>query len=142
VWRLLGETGISQTTGWENAYTDLPLDPIQKQAIVALAGEGLLQACGVNPLRYCPEQQERRSEAALLGMRLFKGASYVPPPPRGLFSDASTGHWSAWWLEAAFADGLMSSCGGISALRICPQAPISRQEFAQLVTMALSERGP
>jgi len=142
VWRLLGETGISRTTGWENPYADLPLDPIQKQAIVALAGEGLLQACGVNPLRYCPEQQERRSEAALLGMRLFKGASYVPPPPRGLFSDASTGHWSAWWLEAAFADGLMSSCGGISAERICPQAPISRQEFAQLVTMALSERGP
>ncbi len=142
VWRLLEVSGIPQTRAGGNAYADLPPDPTQKRAIEALAGRGLLQACAVDPLRYCPAQLEGRSEAAFLGMRLLEGASYVPPPPRGLFADVSTASWSAWWLEAAFENGLMSVCGGSSTQHICPQAPISRHEFALLVTKALSESGP
>ncbi len=142
VWRLIDRAGAPPVTDEGSAYADLPTDPAKRVAIEALSRRGLLQACAVEPVKYCPEQPETRAEAAFIGMRLLGGTSYVPPPPTGLFADLPTGRWSAWWLEAAFHSGLIGGCGKAAPRGICPQGAISRVDFATLVVTALARRAP
>jgi hypothetical protein len=142
VWKLLGGVRHAPPRSTAEGYADLPSDPGQKAAIEALGRMGLLQACGLHPRRYCPSEQETRAEAAFLGMRLLAGPSYVPPPPWGQFVDASTGSWSTWWLEAAGDAGLLNDCRTGTAAKICPQAPMSRLDFAVLADKAISASLP
>lgn len=142
VWRV-GFKGVVSGTGQASeTFADLPSDAGQRAAIAALSGSGLLQACALEPLRYCPGLPESRADAAFIGLRLLKGPSYVPPPPRGLFTDVSTGTWSTWWLEAAYQAGLLSACRGAGNRHICPDAPIARLDFARLIDGALARRQP
>jgi hypothetical protein len=140
VWRLLRPSARSETSPRSDPFADLPADPAQRQAVEGLGRLGVVQACSLNPRRYCPGGVETRVEAAFLGVRLAHGVAYVPPAPTGLFADAPDGHWSTWWLEAAYRDGLLSACGPASRPQICPEAPISRRDFARMVAAALAVR--
>ncbi|MEK7278539.1 MAG: S8 family serine peptidase, partial [Chloroflexota bacterium] len=73
----------------------------------------LTSGCNTNPLLYCPWQNQTRAEASVFYLRIKYGASYSPPAGTGaVFADVTNpGVWYAKWVEQAYADGLLPSCG-------------------------------
>jgi hypothetical protein len=142
VWQLVRTSIGPAAVNVGPAFTDLPNSPDQREAVRALSQRGLLRACELAVTRFCPTQAETRGEAALLGMRLLKGSTYLPPLPAGIFADGPTRQWSTWWLEAAYGEGLLAPCRMGAAPRICGDEPISRRDFAALVAAAVGQRGP
>jgi hypothetical protein len=140
-WRLLASEHNFAAGAAAQSFTDLPADPSQVAAISGLQAMGVLQPCAVQPLRYCPQQVETRAEAAFLGMKLLEGGQSLPPVPSGLFADAAAGQWSTWWIEAAVNAGLLKPCSQ-DGREVCPQASISRQDFAWLLDHALPASPP
>ena len=88
--------------------------------------EGLTSGCGPNI--FCPDDLLTRADASVFALRLEHGADYEPPQAVGLFADMQ-GHWGERWAEAAYNEGLMTSC----AEGFCPDEGISRAMGAMLL---------
>ncbi len=140
-WRLLTAEGLPRTTESPEPFADLPADTSQAASIRGLQAMGALQPCAVEPARFCPQSVETRAEAAFLGMKLLGGREWLPPPPSGIFTDAPAGQWSTWWVEAAYASGLLLPCRQ-NPPAVCADEPISRQDFAWLIDHALPPASP
>lgn len=119
-----------------------PLSDVAAQGegavIQTLWGAGLLDACGVQPLRFCPSAPETRASASALAMKLMRGPAFLPPPPSGRFVDAPAGRWPSWWADEAASSGLLRPCYGAGSQRICPEAAISKGDFAVALAGALN----
>ena len=110
-------------------FDDLEPDYWAINWIEELYTEGLTAGCGVDPLRYCPENTVTRAEMAIFLLRGKYGSDYVPATAQGVFSDLTGYAWAADWIEALYQEGITSGCS-LEPLRYCPEKPIIRAELA------------
>lgn len=102
--------------------------------------EGLTGGCALSPLKFCPSDQLTNVQAAVFGVRLKHGMSFIPPAPSGtVFADMTdVNFWGLSWAEQAFADGLIPSCGTGTGGKplFCPNALVSRGFGASIIVKA------
>jgi hypothetical protein len=104
---------------------------------------GLTAGCATGPLRYCPWDQTPKVQAAVFGLRLKYGNSYVPAAATGtvFFDMTDTAYFGTKWAEKAYADGLLPNCGtdvGSGKPLFCPNDPVSRGLGAYMIVRAKS----
>ncbi len=78
-----------------------------------------------------------RAEAAVFGLRLRHGRSYIPPGPAGIFADVQTDNRSAGWIEASYNEGLMDPCQTSPQLLFCPDSQLTYDEALLLLDRVL-----
>jgi len=103
--------------------------------------EGLTAGCVTSPLKFCPYDRLTNVQAAVFGLRLKYGMSYMPPPATGtVFADMTNmAYWGISWAEQAYADGLLPACGtdaGSGKPKFCPNALVNRGFGAYLIVTA------
>jgi hypothetical protein len=87
----------------------------------------LIYGCGRD--LYCPREQLSRAEMAALLVRIIK----PPSTPIDYFTD-DDGHWAEGVLNSLAGAGVLRGCGDGLA---CPNDPVTRGQFAALLTRAL-----
>jgi PKD repeat protein len=95
--------------------------------------EGLTTGCSLSgSLRFfCPAGTATRAETAVLLERALHPASFVPPPPIGIFVDVPVTYWVAAWIEQLYRDGITAGCAANGPLRFfCPDPTLTRAEMA------------
>jgi hypothetical protein len=70
--------------------------------------EGIIDACDLSPLSYCPSTAVTRAEMAVLLLRAKHGPAYTPPPAAGVFRDVPISSPWAPWIERLYAEGITS----------------------------------
>ena len=88
---------------------------------------------------FCPFDLFTREQGAVFGLRMKYGTAYVPPPATGtVFSDMTdAAYWSTKWVEQAYADELLLSCGMDNGKpTICPTDELSRSWAAYMIVKA------
>jgi len=103
--------------------------------IESLWQDGYTAGCGMDPLVYCPDQQHTRAEGSVFYLRIARGVEYQPPDPVGTFSDVDINAWYAGWVEAAYNEGILPSCGA-DPLQFCPDQPLDRAWSAFMMIQA------
>ena len=86
--------------------------------------------CGVDPLRFCPDDPVTRAQMATFLTRAF---SLEPGPPAGLEDVAGGVHSGS--IDALAAAGITAGCG-VDPLRFCPDEPVSRGQMATFISRA------
>jgi hypothetical protein len=102
---------------------------------------GLSAGCSTSPLKYCPWNQIPREQVSIFALRIKYGNDYVPPPASGtVFADlADPTYYATAWVEKAYADKLIPSCGIDSASGkplICPSQMVTRGLAAYIIVRA------
>ena len=116
-------------------FDDLPFDSWAAKWTYGLYNDGFTAGCGSDPLEYCPWDGHTRTEGTVFYLRMKHGAEYVPPDPKGIFTDVSTDFWGAKWIEAAYTAGLIPACQQ-DPLRFCPDEPLTRAVAAYMMVQA------
>jgi len=96
---------------------------------------GLTAGCWTDPLLYCPWDQFPRVQAAVFGLKMKYGNSYVPFPATGVFAEMTdTSFWGTKWAEQAYADGLLPACGTSGEQPLfCPNDLVTRAWGAYMI---------
>jgi hypothetical protein len=110
-------------------FADVPSTAFGAAWIEQLAREGITGGCATSPLRYCPTSPVGRAEMAVFLVRARYGASFVPPPATGVFSDVPASNVFAAWIEKLAADGVTGGCA-VNPLRYCPTTLVSRGQMS------------
>ncbi len=99
--------------------------------------EGITTGCGVDPLRYCPEQNVTRAEMAVFIGRSIHTPGFTPPEPTGIFFDVPVAgkEWMEPWIEHFYSHGITTGCG-LDPLRYCPENNTTRAEMAVFIDRA------
>jgi hypothetical protein len=101
--------------------------------------EGLTGGCSTSPLLFCPYDQLTNAQAAVFGLRLKYGSSYLPPAASGtVFADLTdVNFWGTGWAEQAYAEGLIPACGSSGGKPLfCPNSLVSRGFGASIIVKA------
>jgi outer membrane protein assembly factor BamB len=93
--------------------------------------DGITGGCGNN--NYCPNDSVTRAQMSVFLLRAKYGATYVPPPPTGVFADVPVGSFADRWIEALAAEGITSGCGNND---FCPDNPVTRAQMAVFLVRA------
>lgn len=113
----------------ELAFSDLTAEGLPDRAAQALWERGFLSACGVLPLRYCPQAWFTRVELAKLVLKIQRGRAYLPPVPAVSDPVGIRSQWGTWWLAEAVAAGLLEPCSPVETAASCAARPVSRAEM-------------
>jgi hypothetical protein len=131
-----GTPSLPPATGL--VFADVPASLGLAASIEAFYAAGITTGCGINPLRYCPNQTVNRDQMAVFLLRARHGASYVPPlPSQQLFADVPLDHPFARWIYQIAAEGVITACSTASAL-YCPGSPVTREEMAVFLVRAFN----
>jgi Beta-propeller repeat len=144
VFNLRGNFGISYTpplAPWDRFADDWSAGAWAERWAEGMYNAGLTAGCATSPLRYCPWDQTPKVQAAVFGLRLKYGNSYVPPAASGtVFADMTdTAYFGTKWSEQAYADGLLPDCGidiGSGKPNFCPDDLVSRGLGADMIVKA------
>jgi hypothetical protein len=108
--------------------------------------EQLTAGCQTDPLKYCPDQTLPRVQAIIFGLHMkydyYDGDNlvvYEPPPATGtVFADMTdVNYYGTKWAEAAYADGLLPTCGESGGKPLfCPEDPVDRAWAAYMIVQA------
>jgi hypothetical protein len=120
----------------EPVFADVPLNEWFSKWATGLWNDGYTSGCGTDPLTYCPLKEHTRTEGSVFFMRMLNGADYVPPDPKGIFTDVSVDSWGTKWIEAAYSAGLIPACKTSPELRFCPDDPLDRAMAAYMMVQA------
>ncbi len=123
-------------------FADVALDAWYADWIHGLWEDGYTAGCGTNPLVYCPDQAHTRAEGCVFYLRMLYGADYVPPDPKGYFTDVDPGKWYAKWVDACWEAGIAEPCGTEPELQFCPEDGLSRAVAAYMMVQAKSLLSP
>jgi len=123
-----GEAQPSRTT-----FADIQGHWAQNE-IEIMAGQGI--ARGVGDKKFNPDGQVTRAEFATFLLRSLGLEENAPE--KGNFTDVAAGSWYYGAVETAYANGLVS---GYEDGAFRPEAKITRQEIAAMVTRALNKDG-
>jgi uncharacterized repeat protein (TIGR02543 family) len=146
VFMLKGKNGAGYTppaAHWNTFHDDWTAIGWAEKWAQGMWNEGLTAGCqypanSKNKL-FCPYTNFTREEGAVFALRIKYGNSYTPLAASGtVFADATDpGYWSTKWLEKAYADGLLLSCGTQDGKpKICPTEDLSRSWAAYMVVIA------
>ena len=135
-WLLRGIHGASyQPPAATGFFADVSvLDPAAPW-IEELFHEAITSGCGQNPAVYCPGQGVTRGQMAVFLLRAKYGASYVPPPASGIFTDVPVSHPFVRYIEQLANEGITSGCGPTT---YCPDATITRGQMAVFAARAFN----
>jgi hypothetical protein len=97
---------------------------------------GYLSGCSSDPPAFCPDSGLNRTEGAVFFLRMLNGPDYDPPAASGIFEDVAPDFWGARWIEAAYDQGLIQTCGDNGTLQICPLDPLTRASAAYMLAQA------
>jgi hypothetical protein len=125
--------GFHLTGGGESlcpAFVDVPFSNPASTEVEVLQAENVLTDCAASPRRFCPWQAVTRAETAVMAVRLTQGKA-APPASDVSFADLAVGRWDAGATAEAWRRGWLGACGE-GALRICPDAPLTRRQAAHL----------
>jgi bacillolysin len=144
VFNLRGNFGISYTppaAPWDTFADDWSAGAWAERWAEGMYSAGLTAGCATSPLRYCPWDQTPKVQAAVFGLRLKYGNSYVPPAASGtvFFDMTNTAYFGTKWSEQAYADGLLPDCGfdiGSGKPIFCPNDLVSRGLGAYMIVRA------
>jgi CSLREA domain-containing protein len=144
VFNLRGNFGVSYTpplAPWDRFADDWSAGAWAERWAEGMYNAGLTAGCATSPLRYCPWDQTPKVQAAVFGLRLKYGNSYVPPAASGtVFADMTdTAYFGTKWSEQAYADGLLPDCGidiGSGKPNFCPNDLVSRGLGADMIVKA------
>ncbi len=126
VFVLKAEHGICYTPpACAGVFPDVPCTSSFAPWIEAMAAEGITSGCGGG--NFCPLDPVRRDQMAVFLLKGEHGASYVPPPCVGVFTDVPCPGPFANWIEQLKAEGVTSGCGGAS---YCPSNDNTRGQMA------------
>jgi CSLREA domain-containing protein len=144
VFNLRGSFGTSYTppaAPWDRFADDWSAGTWAERWAEGMWNAGLTAGCATSPLRYCPWDQTPKAQAAVFGLRLKYGNSYVPPAATGtvFFDMTNTAYFGTKWAEQAYADGLLPNCGtdiGSGKPLFCPNDLVSRGLGAYMIVRA------
>jgi len=77
---------------------------------------------------YCPQASVSRKQMAAFLLKAKEGASYVPPPATGIFTDVLLADPFAPWIEELYRRGIAAGCRAIPR-QYCPSAAVKRQQM-------------
>lgn len=101
---------------------------------------GFTNVCSQDPIKFCPQNDLYRIDAAVIGLQVKYGPTYTPPSASGtVFEDMTdAGNSQTAWAEKAFAEGLLPACGvGTSGKPLfCPSTSFDRAWLAYLIVNA------
>jgi hypothetical protein len=130
VFLLKGKHGLCYTPPpCQSDFPDVPCPSTFADWIEALADEGISGGCGGG--NFCPTNPVRRDQMAPFLLKAKHGASYVPPPCAGIFSDVACPSLFADWIEQLAAEQITGGCGGGN---YCPSSNSTRGQMAVFVT--------
>ena len=110
-------------------FSDVPGSYWSRLWIERLYDSGVTGGCGVNPLRYCPEDSVTRAQMAVFLLRGIHTSAYAPPAVGAGtgFGDVPPDYWSAGWIKQLAAEGITAGCGNGN---FCPEHPVTRAQMA------------
>ncbi len=114
-------------------FADVPPESAGADFIEDLYNRGIVNACGTDPLRYCPNAAPRRGQMAQFLLKTLEGADYVPPACAGIFGDLPCSNQFAAWAEDAYNRGFMAACS-TEPLHFCAQLVVPRHQSAEHLT--------
>jgi len=107
----------------------LPTNPLLPE-MTALYHANITNGCSTVPLLYCPTCETTRYMMVAFLVRAAN-LDLSNPPATPSFTDVPTSAWYFPHVEAAFAAGITSGCGGGL---FCPLAPVTRGMGAVFIT--------
>lgn len=122
-------------------FQDVPVGEWYAKWVHQLWNDGFTAGCSTDPLMFCPNRVHTRAEATVFFLRMLKGVDYIPPVPRGIFSDVVTDQWYAKWVEEAYREGLIPPCQ-ISDMLFCPEGELTRAMAAYMMVQAKDLMNP
>ena len=99
--------------------------------VARLAALNVTAGCGVDPLRFCPEDPVTRAQMASFLVRAFDLAS---GPPAG-FEDVAPGGVHSGSIDALAVAGITAGCSS-DPLGFCPGDPVTRGQMATFLARA------
>jgi hypothetical protein len=118
-------------------FSDVPSNYWAVDWIEALYAEGITVGCGVEPLRFCPDDTVTRAEMAVFLLRSKYGSLHSPPPAQGIFADFDNNYWAADWIEQLYQEGITNGCA-LDPLQYCPEKIVTRAEIAVFLMRMLN----
>ena len=114
----------------DSSFTDVDEDAWWALFVERLAVLEVTAGCGVDPLRFCPDDPVTRAQMATFLTRAF---GLKPGPPAG-FEDVAGGVHSGS-IDALAAAGITAGCG-VDPLRFCPDGFVTRAQMATFIARA------
>ena len=138
-----GSAYVPPPEPWDTFADDWSLGLWAEKWAEGMWAEGMTAGCQYppgNPTKlFCPWDQFPRVQAAVFGLRMKYGMSYIPPAAsRTLFADTTTiPDWGLNWSEQAFLDGLLPACGTQAGKPLfCPGMLVDRAWAAYMIVIA------
>jgi hypothetical protein len=113
------------------SFTDVPTTHKFYLSVETIFHKGITVGC--TSTTYCPDSSLTRAQMAVFLLKEEHGASYVPPPAVGIFTDVPPGSFAADWIEQLYREGITAGCGGgttCTAGSYCPNNLITRDQMA------------
>jgi len=131
------EAPASPPSAAPNVFQDVPQGYWAVAWINELYAEGITGGCGINPLRFCPEENVTRAQMAVFILRAIHGSAYTPPAPAVVFSDVPSTYWANAWVNQLYAEGITGGCAA-NPLRFCPDLIVTRAQMAVFLLRAMN----
>jgi tRNA A-37 threonylcarbamoyl transferase component Bud32 len=134
IFLLRGKYGAGYTpppaTG--KVFADVPKTHWAAAWIEKLYADGITTGCGVNPLKFCPNNEVTRAALAVYILRVKYGTKYVPPEAGHFFTDVPMEgkEWMEPWIDQLYREVSAAACG-TDPLTFCPERPATRAETAE-----------
>ena len=121
-------------TGSLDRFVDVAATSRFAASIAAMAEAGITSGCHSVGPRFCPQRPSTRAQVATLLSRAF--GLEAPETPADSFRDVEPGSVHAESIMALAYAGITRGCSLPGAF--CPDRPVTRAEFAALLSRALS----
>ncbi len=114
-------------------FSDVAATAFAAAWIEQLAARGITAGCGGG--NYCPDSPVLREQMAVFVLRTKFGSAYTPVAATGIFADLPASSPYARWAEDLYNKGITAGCG-VSPLRFCPMAVVTRAQMAVFIATA------
>jgi hypothetical protein len=111
-------------------FLDVDDGSLYQGFIYGVAGAGVMPGCDAAGYLFCPTGLVTRADMAGFILRAVHGASFVPTPYAGAFSDVQAGDYNADYIQSFFDEGYTVGCGGGN---FCPGAVHTRGQTAVFI---------
>jgi S-layer family protein len=115
------------------SFADVPTSNLFYPFVENVFHNGVTGGCGGTG--YCPAQSTLRKQMAVFVLKAKEGASYVPPPATGIFTDVPASDPFAPWIEELYRRGVVAGCGAGPAY--CPNGAVLRQQMSVFLLKTL-----
>jgi tRNA A-37 threonylcarbamoyl transferase component Bud32 len=118
-------------------FTDVPKTHWASGWVEQMYAEGITTGCGVNPMRFCPNDEVTRAAFAVFTLRTKYGAKYAPPEAGHFFRDVpfEGKEWMESWIDQFYREVSAAPCG-TDPLTFCPEQPVPRATAADFLVRA------